>query len=458
MSKIIPFLIIVIVLLFTSYGQTSELSEKEYFYRCYSHLTGKRPSLSSDLLKDVQLGSITAVKACEFILDSATLNPQGHLKINNAETKAVLNNFTKVHSGFFKNRYLYDTGNLNIRNSVDIFDELAPALAYTKSLFDRAFNVTQILTYNTEFEGVRDEGPRGFLFKFKDSKKNKSVGFSQVGDLIGVIDNTRARNEEIPGSNKNLFDSSGGGILGSRTYMKKNSIKVEMNSDGATKMNRVIAKAVIEDFLCKNLPATRLADGQVYVNDRADAVFRRSTGCIHCHTTMDMMAAGFRDIRNKKLPFEHEKDRYNEYRPLYQFKRPPDKPDGDLWPVSADNDYAKRPPKGVLYFRSYTGRLIRENFNNLNQLANKILETNDYYACIVKKYYKYFTGINVSLADINDPFSTVKLNDQDLYHRNQVIKYGQELKKHKSPNALIKSILNSEVYKTEGYTPKQEVR
>ena len=61
-------------------------------------------------------------------------------------------------------------------------------------------------------------------------------------------------------------------------------------------------------------------------------------------------------------------------------------------------------------------------------------------------------GVSVSLADINDPFSPVVLNDQDQFHRAEVVRLGQELKQTKNTYALVKSILKSAVYRQKGYT------
>lgn len=457
--KKFKFLILVFsLLLFTPHLQAQKISSMEVFYRCYSHIVGKRPVSSHPLIQAVKSGSVTPQDACLQVMEKAKLQSDGRIRdVNDIEAVSVINNFTKLHVSFFSNRSLGDSG-IRYTSAADIFDEQYPALTYTQALLKPDFDITDILKGQDEFEGIRSNGrpARGIssnllpssyrLRRGVDNYVAMNPAFVESGSVIGV---RKARNLTLPdisGPEKRFLASFGGGLLGSRTYSKKNTPTViSGNPNGADNMRRMWSQAVLKDFLCKDLPAVRLADGQPYSSPDADSVFRKSTGCIQCHASMDPLAGAARGFRSRE-------NSDNNARFRYPFLLNADQPDASHWPLKSDYNYHRRPAKGVLYYRSYTGELINEKFQNFETLANSILKTDDYYACVANKYYEHFTGISASLADIHDPFTNIKLNREDQFHRDSVIKLGDVLKETKDPLKVIEMIIKSPQYQTEGYT------
>lgn len=452
------FVIFLSLLIFSSTSNARELSETELFNRCYAHLTGQKASPNHELLKQIKSNAVSASEACIRLLNSLSFNSNGALQDSeNQEKLSILNHITKIHGNFFFSRSVLSTGSFRYRSLLDIMDDQTEHLAFTKAMFDPSYEVKDILSGTTILEGIRSEGrnaTRGpssnslaTAFEINGSPFNPT--FVQSGELIGFRNSRAVSNNGFRGINKNLLSSYGGGLLGSRSYLKKNFPSSGIaGTDGADSMNRRWPIAVLKDFLCKSLPAVRIADGQTFTSSEADSSFRKSTGCIQCHTSMDQLAAGVRNI----LAAQTNSNAQGGPRFIYPYFRNQDQGDAHVWPIKRDTMYGRRPPKGVLYFRSYTGDLVRQNFNNLEQLGRAITSTDDYYACIAKKYYHHFTGVNASLADINDPFSTVSLNEQDLFHRNVVIELGQKLKSSQNPKEVIQDILKSKIYRQEGYT------
>ena len=456
----------ILIILFASQVQ-AKISETELFYRCYAHMTSLRAKRSHPLLKQIRSGEISAVDACVFILSKARLGTNNRLKnIKDEEAKAVLRSFTKLHMSFYDRPALVGNSDKSSRVMNDIYDEQGSALFYTRALF-RTDDILGVLKGNDDLEGVRSRGRSkevGYSSNFHksefiyqkggDTLSLPNVTFVQTGELLG-FQNTRVL--ERPNANdftngsRDILNSLGGGVLGSKSYLLRSlPTSNSSNIDGADKMNRIWSNTVLKDFLCKSLPAVRLADGQPYKKNDSSSTFRKSEGCIRCHVTMDQLAAGGRGLRLRQIfPFRMSL-KSPHFSHAYQKKV--DKSDAAIWPEKSDEFYDRRPPKGALFFRSYTGGLIYKKFSNLNQLAKNILETDDYYACVAKKYYEHFTGINVFLADIQDPFTTVLLNKEDLFHRKQVIDLGEGLKRTKSTYNLVKEILKSKVYQSEGYT------
>ena len=88
--------------------------------------------------------------------------------------------------------------------------------------------------------------------------------------------------------------------------------------------------------------------------------------------------------------------------------------------------------------------------HSFEELGSAIRSQDDYYSCFAKRYYKYFTGINVELGDPGDP-SYPTLNGPEAYHRAQVLAYADRLKSSKSLSQLVFDILNSKEYRMSDY-------
>ncbi len=460
-------LLLFLILGTSSTAFTEQLSEVEIFHRCYAHLTSSRVHRSHPLLKSVKAGEIKAEKACLQVLAKGRLKTNGRLaNTSDEESKAVLKNFTKLHMSFFERQGMLGPNNIFTRVANDVYDEQGSAHFYTRALFQND-DIDSVLKGTKDLEGIRTNGRAanvGYssninksLFTYNDGSRKidfSNITFVQTGDLLGVQP-ARVLNlpnmDKYTAGTKDLLASLGGGLLGTKSYMKRslpiNNIDA---ADGADKMNRPWANTVLSDFLCKSLPAVRLIDGQPYKKRNATSAFRKSDGCIQCHATMDQLAAGGRGLIVRAITTNNASNTNPQFRHPYQ--KNITKGNASYWPEKRDSSYSVRPPNGALYYRSYNGDLIHKKFTNMTTLANSILETNDYYSCIAKKYYEHFTGVNVSLADIEDPFSSVVLNEQDLFHRNKVIELGQELKKTKNTYGLVEEILKSKIYQSEGYT------
>lgn len=446
------------------------LSEPEVFYRCYTHLTGKRLKRNDPLLKSVVSGKTSAVSACETVLKSAWLDSKGMINKNSDLAKSVLKNFTNLHMSFFIRRGQEGANGNEFLFGVDIYDTQTPALYYTKSLFSNQ-EISNILKGAEVLVGARSLGePKGTSFssrvpasdfKYTDTAGNKKAYtpvFVEVGELLGVKNPSRPLKtvqRYASSQDEDVLSSFGGGVLGTRHYIRDARLPVNTSTpDGANSMNRFWANNVLTDFLCKDLPAVRITDGQPYKHKDATADFRKSDGCVRCHATMDQLAAGGRHLLLTAVVDDGASRTAGEVNARYQVPRTyviNDTKTKEIWPIKSNRNYYRQSPEGALYFRSYSGDLVYSKFSNFEQLGQAIRETDDFYACIAKKYYEHFTGINVSLADIADPLTTISLTDSDRFYRNEVIRLGENLRKSQSTYGLIKEILSSQVYQDEGY-------
>ena len=89
---------------------------------------------------------------------------------------------------------------------------------------------------------------------------------------------------------------------------------------------------------------------------------------------------------------------------------------------------------------------MSQKVNNLQEFGEALAETNDLYACAAKRYFEYFTGIGVSLADLRSPENDIDLTSEQMTQRDFVISLGKKLKKTQSLPELIEEIISSSFY------------
>ena len=89
--------------------------------------------------------------------------------------------------------------------------------------------------------------------------------------------------------------------------------------------------------------------------------------------------------------------------------------------------------------------------DSLNALGTEITKLDDFYVCLAKRYYQYFTGVDVELADPTSPDAPRALSNQDQYHLSKVINLGQDLKTTQSLMTLIEQIVKSADYRKSNY-------
>lgn len=115
--------------------------------------------------------------------------------------------------------------------------------------------------------------------------------------------------------------------------------------------------------------------------------------------------------------------------------------------VDRDPDFWKRPSRGKLFMRSYTGQLIHQPLQSLQELGEFIATTDDLYACAAGRYYEYFTGNPVNLRDLGDPI-TPPLSEDEKIIRETVLRLAASLKRSQSLTDLVRNILNDPIYRT----------
>jgi|GEM_PF-2153852 len=247
--------------------------------------------------------------------------------------------------------------------------------------------------------------------------------------------------------------NSGGGFLGNQNYFitSYTEIGTDYVPNGALATNRSWPKAVLSDALCREIPVVREADVTQFVVPDSPTAFRQAAACTTCHASVDRQAGIIRGLRYNILGFTYSPppglSRHG-IRGLTLLN--PSLPELNSWSDLPVSDYAKRAPYGHFYFRNLHGDLVDQEIRTIEELGTAIRSQDDYYACFAKRYYHYFTGIDVKLGDPGDVSYPAK-NAVDTLHYDKILWLADRLKNTKSLSQLILDIIGSDEYRRSDY-------
>jgi hypothetical protein len=479
------------------------LSPKAQLSRCYTQLTGKALPLGYPATAQVVSGAKKASDVClELLNDTELDSTAGTLINNNPESKNILNNLNSFHKSWFPTNaadQMQDyTDEFGLGTS-DIFDFTESSLMITKSLFETSGNYATVVTspegvvalrkdsafaqratnFNVTFAKRAKHGNNAFF----DSNFFNFIGLSdvtvpeirqlpkiEVGELIGIknkmqsvlIPNTNLypQSNNVSGAtipnyiyNPDIYKSfgQGGGILGIPSFLMLNfghTFGLKMN--GSTKLPRRWSLTIMNSLLCAEMPALRESDILNDVRQGSTTPFRNGSACMRCHGTLDRMALTARNLVITNSNYIQNTQIGKDSHLISSFT--PTK-GARAWPSEAENDFHLTNPDGALYYRSMSGRLVNEPVGNISQLGGKIAQQEDYYTCAAKRYFNYFTGINVSLYDRSNPENAAlnkALTPQEAADRKFVEQLGADFKDARKHNGSLKGLI-SDIIKSNYY-------
>ena len=149
------FVLILVTSFFSAKSET--LSNVALFQRCYRHMTQTVPDKNSGLFQEVKAGSISALDACESLLNKTNFNSNSNNRLSNPNDEEALNvlrTFNYLHYSWFANK-TFPPVSSNFRFSKDFFDYTGPALYFTKSLFDSNQKVSDVFKGKVHYESDR---------------------------------------------------------------------------------------------------------------------------------------------------------------------------------------------------------------------------------------------------------------------------------------------------------------
>lgn len=470
-------------------------------------------SLGKALLTQVSQKKMSAADACTVLLEQTEFLDLGQKRarkytsypaLSDLENKQVIATFHNLHNTFFSQKDLpLNTGANDPNNTILLKDLDEPSLYFTRALFGKSVKVETVFTSNQSLRGVR-EAPNGasvsrWLAKsvnpdsvsvgVADSNFRLNYGTSGVsatwgvinladdeiasfGKLVGVevpkpiivpsvtattspLASATMRNQvnssvTLARENVNLFEHLGGGILGSQMFMMKNtnigaSHMAGTNNDPDGIIARRVSSRVFENLLCHQMPS--LAESDVpasEVHPNSPHGFRLSKSCQQCHYSLDPMAHTFRNLLfYGTRPNSNDVEARKLGNRVMGFTK--------LREVAGSQAFVVQPPKGALNYRTHDNKLVKKPVNNMNELGSELSKSPDFYRCIVKNYYNYFTGYDVNLTTRN----VADDNNEAKYFRYEVYKIAADLQKNQNMTLMIKDILKSAAFSNRQYVPEK---
>lgn len=299
-------------------------------------------------------------------------------------------------------------------------------------------------TYPIEIQFRQAASAARLIFSWQSPSITKQA--VPASALSGLIANYYT---EIRPAPIRLTGHEGGGFMGNHNYFLTTFLQADRNyvPNGADLINRSWARSVLNDALCRGVPVVRESDVEQFVIPNSNVPFRQAAACSACHASLDRQAGLIRGLRWNPLLTETNTSPTPTLIGIIGMNLlAPSLPLATTWSDVPDNEYGKKQPYGVFYFRNYKGELIDRPVNSIENLGSVISEQDDYYTCFAKRYYYYFLGIDVELGDPGNVLYP-QLNGADQYHRSKVIDLGLRLKNHKSLRQLILDIIASADYR-----------
>lgn len=476
-----------------SAAEAGALQPLEVFKRCYIRMVRQVPVENDALFLAVKNGVKAADEACAELFDRARLNANGLLQNRESgEAKAILRTFHDLHRSWFQSKTnAFTAASLLIRDM-----EEAP-LYFTRAALQQDVQFRSVVTHDSGLRGVRDQRTypnegNPFLaqrlvryrseFAYADETdlivaynhtslngmnfvsggdralRRPAAAITEVGDLVGVRPSVNLSfpsfravrgTAEVDESIRKImapFAANahfGGGVIGSQGFLSANAnLTNGQLPNEYTMINRRLTARVFEDLLCHQLPTLSDEDVAGEVNTASPHTFQRTSSCMRCHSSIDGMGFGFRNLFIWTSARNPNVDGQNVGLNVSGFAA--------LAPKSGAATFAVQPPRGRLHYRELvTGVRRSANFNSLAELGTRIADSQDLYVCAAKRYYKFLTGVDVDLTRA----ATLEL---DKLHQDQVMKLAAEFRTHQSVRSLLKQIFASRVFQTGNYMTEKE--
>lgn len=508
------------VLMALSLAETANaksLTEAQIYKRCYAQLSQVAVPINDPRLAQINNRQITGAQACSMLLSEADFDSQGRLRTINPLTIKIVKTFTDFHRSWFTNSRLEQSTDYSLESdggTMDVFDASEPALFITRQLFLPNAQYRNILRGSVGVQAIRQEErsisaslgfveemtvPSRFYFGNNGSIQENKFTFANIskqfldfnnqvgrpaedyvilpkmtaGEIIGVQMNTlsamipnfylrlfhtdqnaRADYGDAIDYSFDIYKNRGGGILGSSTFFMMNSGHTKGQIfNGSTKVPRAWTKAAMESLMCSPFPSLRESDISQFVTSGSSAPFRNSSSCVQCHATLDPFAY----VARNRVVGNSDFTNYIKSTILVgNFKATMASVSG--WPSEPVPNFHRQEPTGKLYYRSATGALVNRTVNNSEEMGQAMSETDDFYQCAAKRYFEYFTGINVSLYDRTNPANSElnrKLTNTDKNDRKFIEKLAKDLRSTQSLPNMVRQIIGSDYYKYQDYRPEE---
>ena len=445
------------------------LSQRAIYERCHAKLVRETPEANDPFIPQILAGTLTGAAACRALAEIPRFGADNRVPAYTTDpwraeqAKKILSSVSDLHSSWLSIKdYEYGANFCSETVTKAIVDPLQPSYYFTRAFFGssdissvlrgtsvpRAIRTVEAPTQSIQHSLINNTNPviQGYAgARIVTNGALLGVGEEQVNlvtPLLTAVSLATGETVRPTLPNVTTLRSLGGGLLGSPAYLLNNfSDQGDLIFD-LSRMPRTWSKWVFKDLLCRDLPVIGPTDGQAFVAAAAPGVlpFRLSASCTQCHASMDQFGGLVRNFRNFRtgatclLAAGSQFHNAMSVRPVA-----PTLPLNRVWKAVADANYHKEPSYGRFFYRTYNDVLVNVEVNSLEQLGAQISSLDDYYICAAKRYYQYFTGIDVDLSPMN-PTALAGLPPDKRFYRSRVVNLGLQLKANRNPLALVQSI------------------
>lgn len=257
-----------------------------------------------------------------------------------------------------------------------------------------------------------------------------------------------------------LYKHHGGGVLGSQMFILKNTnLEVHQvagaGNDPVALVPRRLSARIFEDLLCHQLPTLTDKDVAIpasssmtklqsmYGASEADIrkmisnshPFQGNSSCLKCHDSIDPTGLAY-----KRAVVQITANDMTEA-PAIRAKGSPALLVNFLASKKDSVSFVMRDQPSQMRFRTHKGELRSVAISSPADLGRALASEDDFYRCVAKKYYHYFTGIDVQLSPMD-------VNEQ---HQKVVYSLGAELKQNQNLRLLIQNIFKSEAFRSRDF-------
>jgi len=449
------------------FSKNKELTPIEVFERCFIQIAGKRPSRRDSLYKRVKQDQLKPSKACLLALQESSFLAENR-NISKDTSQSIRDNFHRFFTSWYSNYSYYRAGATFLTHDIHPRDSSALLMSYV--LWKNKPFRDILLTEGT-LQAIRKSNSKNNThlffespleirefeqYRYGDTKKkglsrNWSPRWLPRGEIVDIV--KKEKFQKTPwyvNRDMNVFlfkspltlDKDLVGANTTQAYILNNMGRDpgEINNGGLV-IPRTWSRKVLNDFLCRDLPAVRIEDTVKYVQRDSKIKFRSKSSCMQCHTTIDPMAGA---IRNSQAVYTSSAGDSSIHIRYFKVSEPKS---NNLLP-DVDRKFHLRPPTGRFIYRNNNGNLIDQEFNNIHELNKIIVNSDDFYQCATKKVLYYMTGIDINLED--DIFNK-DLDKRSTYLLSVLKDLSGKFKKSGDMKLLIYDIINTDLYQQEDF-------
>jgi len=263
--------------------------------------------------------------------------------------------------------------------------------------------------------------------------------------------------QPYPSPVENIYENYKTGIFFTPSTQPSMSMTYKAQN-GINQVPRRWVQDFFKNFLCRDLPVIRAADGRPHVEQKPNpyGAFRNSGSCMRCHASMDALATISRNYEFLNT------DPLNMNPGYVNYLHYPTKPDVSTPATEPDDFFPVRPARGNFRYRDYTGQIhdveltatASDRGSAFTQLANYMSQIDDPYVCLTSRYFEFFTGIPVNFGDPGDP-DTLPPNPREKILKSYVHSLGKDLRKTGNLRQTIMKIISSEMFLDPDKLPKE---